>query len=546
MALQTSVSLTPANIQTAAELDSAKQMAVSTSRRSTASTQQNPMSLLFIVRSGSSTNKTEEDRRQINRRAQQNAHIKRQQARQRALHSTSSALLGAPATSSVRVHGTEPKTGEQQWPQAVSLTTTIGPSDDYRAPSVRTYLESRKLDPFSSGKVCMTPQMESIFMHYMTVLLPVIEPTQSERDEFHRWLVPLTVTEPALLYSLSACFAYDMEMGSVYGFGPTSRRNMTQERVLYRVKAIQALNECLSNPEGAQKPSTLLAVHYLLWHEIFAGDECVHLDGVQRILQLRGGFHGVQRKAIEGVMLGAFWRAIRTHSRPQLPRIADDMDISAHQFEAVLAGCDPSLARMGEGLFDASVQQYLDDKMIKLFQDAQVTWICFERIGLHDFSVEEKRLVSMKRADIDQRFQSFQFDYYSGNRPVQEALRLAFIIFSNAHYNVVQPASKVARCLVEDFKAALEQTDIKGCWGDACEAFIWATFLGAHMSSGQRERPWFVMASARATQKLTAPNWMQIRAILVRFYYVDRVLQEEFRQIWEEAELLRNLLPDVV
>jgi hypothetical protein len=176
------------------------------------------------------------------------------------------------------------------------------------------------MDPFGSGMVPMTPQMESIFMHYATVLLPVIEPIQAERDEFHRWLVPLTVNEPALLYSLTACFAYDIEMGSVYGFGPTSRKNMTSERVGYRLMAIQALNQCLSDPEQAAKPSTLLAVHYLLWHEvsltpiwlspptlttpqIFAGDECVHLDGVQRLLELRGGFHGVQRKAIEGVMV---------------------------------------------------------------------------------------------------------------------------------------------------------------------------------------------------------------------------------------------------
>lgn len=65
------------------------------------------------------------------------------------------------------------------------------------------------------------------------------------------------------------------------------------------------------------------------------------------------------------------------------------------------------------------------------------------------------------------------------------------------------------------------------------------------MSAGQRERPWFVMTLARAAQKLQAPNWMQVRAILTRFYYVDRVFQEEYRQIWEEAEMLSNLLPDM-
>lgn len=31
----------------------------------------------------------------------------------------------------------------------------------------------------------------------------------------------------------------------------------------------------------------------------------MHLDGVLKLLQLRGGFKGVQRKAIEGVMVYA-------------------------------------------------------------------------------------------------------------------------------------------------------------------------------------------------------------------------------------------------
>jgi hypothetical protein len=239
----------------------------------------NPMSLLFIVRSGSSTNKTEEDRRQINRRAQQNAYLKRQQARQR----RSRSQIQNASSQSLEVASREPKLSSRKqsqqdgglaeendhpWVEQVSLTHTIGPSNDALAPSIRSYLNSRRLDPFSSGMVPMTPQMESIFMHYATVLLPVIEPIQAEREEFHRWLVPLTVNEPALLYSLTACFAYDIELGSVYGFGPTSRKNMTSERVGYRLMAIQALNQCLGDPEQATKPSTLLAVHYLLWHEV--------------------------------------------------------------------------------------------------------------------------------------------------------------------------------------------------------------------------------------------------------------------------------------
>jgi len=105
-------------------------------------------------------------------------------------------------------------------------------------------------------------------MHYFTVLLPVIEPIQAEREEYNKWMVPLAIKEPALLYALIACMAHDIEQASTTGFGPNSRRNMTLERTMYRINAIRALNECLKEPESALKPSTLLAVHFLLWQEV--------------------------------------------------------------------------------------------------------------------------------------------------------------------------------------------------------------------------------------------------------------------------------------
>lgn len=238
-------------------------------RTSTASeVQRNPMNLLFIVRSGNSSVKTEEDRRQINRRAQQNAHLKKQQARQRKLLTTVPTKQLTRIVARREAEAAEEETTSKSKLTALALTKPTENTDDIHATSLQNVLDSRSLDPFSSGKVPITPHMESIFMHYANVLLPVIEPIQAERDEFHQWLVPMTLTEPALLYALTACFAYDIEMGSAYGFGPTARKSWTTERVMYRIKAIQALNECLADETNAMKPSTLLAVHYLLWHEV--------------------------------------------------------------------------------------------------------------------------------------------------------------------------------------------------------------------------------------------------------------------------------------
>lgn len=133
---------------------------------------------------------------------------------------------------------------------------------------------------------------------------------------------------------------------------------------------------------------------------------------------------------------------------------------------------------------------------------------------------------------------SYPFDHYGGYRPVQEAIRQAFVTFSNAHYCVVQLASKIARCLIEDLKQALDATDLGSCWGNASTALLWVLFQGAHLTFGERERPWFVAYLAKTSRQLRLRNWMQVRSILVRFYYVDGVFQDSFRKIWEEVELL--------
>ena len=135
---------------------------------------------------------------------------------------------------------------------------------------------------------------------------------------------------------------------------------------------------------------------------------------------------------------------------------------------------------------------------------------------------------------------SYPFDHYGVHRPIQEACRQAFIVFSNLHYNIIQPSSKIARCLTEDLKNALERTDLKSCWGTANTMLFWTLFLGAHMSLGERERVWFVNMLAMVAPTFQVREWFQVRAVLARFYYVDRVFQDPLRRVWDEVELVTS------
>lgn len=136
------------------------------------------------------------------------------------------------------------------------------------AQSPQSYLDTSRLDPFSTRHNHITPQMQSIYMYYFNDIMPTVEPIAAEREEYHSWLVPLTLSEPALLYALVGCMAYDIEESSSNGFGPAKQRNMLSVRTQYKIEAIRALNRCLVNPDTALLPSTLVTVHFLLWQEV--------------------------------------------------------------------------------------------------------------------------------------------------------------------------------------------------------------------------------------------------------------------------------------
>ena len=84
----------------------------------------------------------------------------------------------------------------------------------------RSYLDTSRIDPFSSSPVTNTPVMAPIYNYYFSMVMPVVEPVHQEREEYNSWLVPLTLANPALLYALLACMAYDLEEISSNGFGP--------------------------------------------------------------------------------------------------------------------------------------------------------------------------------------------------------------------------------------------------------------------------------------------------------------------------------------
>lgn len=165
---------------------------------------------------------------------------------------------------------------------------------------------------------------------------------------------------------------------------------------------------------------------------------------------------------------------------------------------------------------------------------------CYEMIGIHNFTIDQKRSISIQRMNLDHR--SLCYPFGEGSNRFQEACLRSFIIYSNAHYNVIQPSSKIARHLVQDLKDTLLLTDLSSCWSAFSTILVWTLFLGAHMSFGQPERSWFVVLLSKATRHCGFHSWESARQSLLSYYYSDRIFEMSFVAIWQEMEMISSVL----
>ena len=91
-------------------------------------------------------------------------------------------------------------------------------------------------------------------------------------------------------------------------------------------------------------------------------------------------------------------------------------------------------------------------------------------------------------------------------------------------------------------KAALVQSNPQALWQPNYELFVWVTFLGAYISVGQREHPWFVIYMARVARVRGLESAQDLKAVLRSFFYIDRVYGEGLESIWGEVSILMDAI----
>ncbi|KIX05564.1 uncharacterized protein Z518_06436 [Rhinocladiella mackenziei CBS 650.93] len=419
-------------------------------------------------------------------------------------------------------------------------------------------LRSTVLDPFNVSSVTITPSMNAVLRHFSDVMITSVFPTRAQAEVQTRWAFQVAAQEPLVLYSLLAISsaersarAGELKSGAQETtFTEADLENRTvPDFVSYKLNAIKLANESMRSIETAIKASTIFAMMCLLSIEVITGNQkeiFAHISGIQKLIAWRGGYHGIPSHATELILSSSYMCAAMTRSLPSAPPTSSLAGLPNNLVEEIRQNISPDLKQMGTGLLTADIDTVLDWRISQAFRD--MTDVVQYREYYHEKQLQpvatELDYINSKSYQFRYAVLSAPFEPRAPASDKEEACRLALLIFWFCNYQLSQPDSALNRTLTGQLKTALQASDLKGLWGPHFELLTWILLLGAFISAGQKERPWFVLNLARVSRMLRLKDWSEARALLLKFYYLDRIYAKGMQDSWEEAILLAETMEE--
>jgi hypothetical protein len=124
-----------------------------------------------------------------------------------------------------------------------------------------------------------------------------------------------------------------------------------------------------------------------------------------------------------------------------------------------------------------------------------------------------------------------------GDNSIEGCTRLALLLFHNsAIWNFYPMIGQLLPKPIQALRTALEATIPSGLFALCRDLLLWQLFMGAACSlTLPSERAFFVSELANAARLQGLHSWQEARAILLGFFYVDRIHLPMLRQIWDEC-----------
>ncbi|KAJ9605320.1 hypothetical protein H2200_009977 [Cladophialophora chaetospira] len=295
-----------------------------------------------------------------------------------------------------------------------------------------------------------------------------------------------------------------------------------------------------SHPPAAapsQGPLTTLQLLHLYGGRLHTVN--VHLQGLAKMLTLRGGLHKIKLPGLaQAISFGDIILASQTLTRPMLPYAQMGADVigplnASSRRNHPLVGLGRGFRILPELLGHEPVEQLL----------MALKWIIQYTFAVDDQVKNRPEAHKLSCLSDERNFVQHSLLLLTplpteelDEPPLLRLARLGTVVYSML---VVFPLPAIAapfHRLAQDIKAQLLDPSIQAWWTEASDLILWVTAMGAIAAIGTPDRQWYRTILDELTRQLGIESWPSTRERLGMFLWYEYTNDSDGLKLWTEIE----------
>ncbi|CAF9939226.1 hypothetical protein IMSHALPRED_001260 [Imshaugia aleurites] len=389
------------------------------------------------------------------------------------------------------------------------------------------------LDPYSQSLLPLSPARRALLAFYTEEIIPEVFPIPAVNRAWNQTIIPQAFIEPALLYALLGITSSTLKLKHVKPFNPAIAFAEVQS---HKVASISLINRKLQNVLDATQLSTILTVVTLLGSELAADQDSdaiqIHLKGLRDIINLRGGFDGLPIFLIQVALFADLGFAATRRSLPSFPMVPMKTRPPKNKLDRI------SGSLLGVTLM--TVKDSLDPHMTQVYRDLSVVVAfresCSRGIDAALYELEYFETLALR---VQHHLITFLSTRLSRkDTDIQSICRVTVPIFVIRYQFVIYGPSMIMDSMAIQLYEVLSSLDLTESWKQFPSILAWAFMFGIWISREKCTRDWFLFRLAEGSNGILRWQWTEIREILQKLFYVDRLHGADFERICEEVRLL--------
>jgi hypothetical protein len=230
-----------------------------------------------------------------------------------------------------------------------------------------------------------------------------------------------------------------------------------------------------------------------------------------------------------------FAGATLAQSKPRFPLIRDPYTSIPR-----LSTCENPTVIIGSGIKALANSSSISKGLADVLEDMSylTTFIKVPRQGsiAKDITYFDDWRASIEYRILTMAGEEYKLQGNSRTLDIHEPCRLGALIYTNMVFRELQPGAAIHTTLTGRLRAELMQTNLISCWGNLRETLLWVLFIGGSVAVLEPIRLWFVSVLATVCCQMKILSWHDIRKVLVKYLWSDRIWEDRCKYLWFEVE----------